>query len=103
MEDVWDVVIIAGQVDKEARGLILDTLQRSVVARECCKVLEQTRKQRMEMVVPVGKHSKVGQTQQDLCGQLGILGDPEESFLFTDKFLTFPAVNNKKLHLTTVA
>ena len=68
-----DVVVIAGQVDKETRRLVLDTLQSSVVARVCCEVLEQTRKQGMEMVVPVRKHGKVGETQKDLRGQLRII------------------------------
>ena len=62
-ENVVNVVIIAGQVDQEAGGLVPDVLGSSVLGLRSEKILQKTWKKRVEMMVPVRKHCQVCECQ----------------------------------------
>ena len=72
VEEVRDVVIIAGDVDQETRRLQLQLLQDSVIVRVVCQVVEEMRKQRMQMMMPVRKHGQVSESQEYLCWEFWI-------------------------------
>ena len=58
-----DVVIIAGEVDQEAGGLVADVLGSSVLGLRGEKILQKTWKKRVEVMVPVRKQCQVCECQ----------------------------------------
>ena len=77
-QQLGDVLVVTGQVYQQSQTLKLDGLLGSVRVRLEGDQVEERWKERVEVMMPVRKNSEVGERQEDLGQQLGVLLVPED-------------------------